>query len=115
MQRVLCSSSWRLVADSPVLRLSQRFASTENLPAGHHNSDLSSTACNIGLNRRRDISLRQDITVFLDGHSTRMADIFKVLPMPILQIPTNTPGQMLTNMNVLDLDCTACLKWTLYW
>lgn len=32
-----------------------------NVPLGHLNSDLSSEACNISLNRRRDLSLRQDV------------------------------------------------------
>jgi hypothetical protein len=55
----------------------QRYSSTENIPAGHHNSDLSSVACNIGLGRRRDICLRHDITVYYNGQPSRLSDIFK--------------------------------------
>jgi hypothetical protein len=53
-------------------------ASTQNVPAGHHNSDLSSAVCNIGLNRRRDITLRQDIEVVVHSKTRSLADVFKV-------------------------------------
>ncbi|KAK9808446.1 hypothetical protein WJX73_006661 [Symbiochloris irregularis] len=35
-----------------------------DIPAGHENSDMRPNACNISLNRRRDISLRTDIKLF---------------------------------------------------
>ena len=61
--------------------LSQAATSTSgkcDVPEGHQNSDLSPTACHIGLNRRRDLSLRQDLCLFRpDGKST-LKDIFKV-------------------------------------
>ena len=34
------------------------------VPAGHENSDLRNSICNISLNRRRDISLRSDIKLW---------------------------------------------------
>ena len=49
-----------------------------NVPTGHHNSDLSSAACNIGLSRRRDITLRQDLKPYVDGKPALLADVFKV-------------------------------------
>lgn len=55
-----------------------RLASTQNVPAGHHASDLTSPACNIGLNRLRDITLRQDIKVFFGGSQVPLASVFKV-------------------------------------
>ena len=35
-----------------------------DVPAGHENSDLRNSVCNISLNRRRDISLRSDVKFF---------------------------------------------------
>ena len=52
--------------------------SSGTVPAGHHGSDLSSAACNIGLNRRRDITLRQDVRVEVNGRSCLLAEVFKV-------------------------------------
>lgn len=71
-QRAGCS---RGLWGACVRQLSQ---ATEAVPAGHHNSDLSSTACHIGLNRRRDITLRGDLTVELDGKRATLAEVFKV-------------------------------------
>ena len=39
---------------------------TVDVPAGHENSDMRNSICNISLNRRRDISLRTDIKLFCD-------------------------------------------------
>eukprot|EP01025_Chloroclados_australasicus_P061733 TRINITY_DN8113_c0_g5_i1.p1 TRINITY_DN8113_c0_g5~~TRINITY_DN8113_c0_g5_i1.p1 ORF type:complete len:211 (+),score=14.95 TRINITY_DN8113_c0_g5_i1:344-976(+) len=55
---------------------SSRLVSTENVPAGHHNSDLSNSVCHIGLNRRRDITLRSDIKVFLNEAPSNLAGVF---------------------------------------
>jgi len=51
--------------------------STYNVPEGHHDSDLSSTACHIGLGRRRDLTLRQDLCLWDQGSKLSLADVFK--------------------------------------
>lgn len=78
MQRLAFSSLLKLLPESCALGPPQRLASTVNVPAGHHNSDLSSAACNIGLSRRRDITLRQDLKPYVDGKPAILADVFKV-------------------------------------
>jgi hypothetical protein len=55
---------------------------TFEVPAGHAKSDLSSAACNIGLNRRRDLTMRQDIQLFVDGAAKSISDVFKVDQRP---------------------------------
>jgi hypothetical protein len=53
--------------------------STYNVPEGHHSSDLSSAACHIGLGRRRDITMRQDLRLYdADGKALTLADVFHV-------------------------------------
>eukprot|EP00884_Botryococcus_braunii_P022488 jgi/Botrbrau1/8923/Bobra.0148s0036.1 len=81
--RAIRESAWRSVG----LSCTRCFAAapqaatpdspTFEVPAGHAKSDLSSTACNIGLNRRRDLTMRQDIRVFVDGTAKSIADVFK--------------------------------------
>ena len=48
------------------------------VPEGHKNSDLRSVACHIGLNRRRDLSLREDLCLFQPGGKKTVREIFKV-------------------------------------
>jgi peroxiredoxin len=50
-----------------------------DVPEGHINSDLSPTACNIGLNRRRDLTLGAagEIKVAVGGQMQRLADLFR--------------------------------------
>lgn len=52
--------------------------STYNVPEGHHASDLSSTACHIGLGRRRDLTMRQDLKLWKGDADMTMGDIFGV-------------------------------------
>lgn len=61
--------------------------STANVPAGHHNSDLSSVTCNIGLGRRRDLTLRQDLKLHEDGRSKSLAEVFKGLKVLLVGFP----------------------------
>lgn len=49
-----------------------------DVPEGHRNSDLSPTVCHIGLNRRRDLTMRQDLCLYKDGKKLSLAEIFKV-------------------------------------
>jgi hypothetical protein len=50
-----------------------------NVPPGHLESDLSPVACNIGLGRRRDLTLRQDLCLYQqDGQKTSLTDVLRV-------------------------------------
>eukprot|EP00892_Ulva_mutabilis_P005338 jgi/Ulvmu1/3176/UM015_0217.1 len=72
---------------------SRHSTSTQNVPAGHHTSDLSSTACNISLNRRRDITLRQDIRVQYDGKTVALPELFKDRDSLVVGIPDLSDSQ----------------------
>lgn len=52
--------------------------STYAVPEGHHNSDLSSTACHIGLGRRRDLTMRQDLRLYSGDQALTLAEVFHV-------------------------------------
>lgn len=49
-----------------------------DVPEGHKSSDLSQAACNISLSRRRELTLRQDVKVEVNGQTKSLADVFKV-------------------------------------
>jgi peroxiredoxin len=48
-----------------------------DVPEGHSDSDLSQTACNIGLNRRRDLTIGAcgKIKLTIDGNETTLAEL----------------------------------------
>lgn len=48
------------------------------VPEGHQHSDLSDAACNIGLSRRKDLTLRQDVRLTVKGQKTSLSDLLKV-------------------------------------
>ena len=48
------------------------------IPAGHRSSDLRQEVCNIGLNRRRDLTLRGDIKVSTTEGPQRLSTLLKV-------------------------------------
>lgn len=48
------------------------------VPEGHANSDLSPVACHIGLGRRRDLSLRQDLRLWQNDKCLTLSDVLKV-------------------------------------
>ncbi|KAF8065441.1 hypothetical protein HT031_003042 [Scenedesmus sp. PABB004] len=50
--------------------------STFAVPEGHHGSDLSSAACHIGLGRRRDLTMRQDLKLWDGAQALTLADVF---------------------------------------
>lgn len=60
--------------------LSEALAGPEHydIPAGHAGSDMRSTACNIGLNRRRDLSLRADVLLHTSEKSISLTDLLRV-------------------------------------
>jgi len=84
------SSSSDIVASTsaPTMLNSHSFASAPaeqlaprpyDVPEGHAKSDLSSHVCNIGLNRRRDLTLRADVLLFgKQASGTSLASLFKV-------------------------------------
>lgn len=49
-----------------------------DVPEGHRNSDLRKSVCHIGLNRRRDLSLREDLCLFRPGSKATVKEIFGV-------------------------------------
>ena len=49
-----------------------------DVPQGHQASDLSSVACNINLSRRRDLTLRQDLSLTQGSTKKSLAEVFKV-------------------------------------
>lgn len=49
-----------------------------DVPAGHQNSDLRKSVCHIGLNRRRDLSLREDLCLFRPGSKSTVKEVFGV-------------------------------------
>ena len=60
-----------------------------DIPEGHRNSDLRSVACHIGLNRRRDLSLREDLCLFQPGGKATVGEIFKVSTQEVLSAATS--------------------------
>jgi hypothetical protein len=52
-----------------------------DVPEGHANADLSQATCNIGLNRRRDLTLGAagGIKLTINGKPQKLADLFKVI------------------------------------
>jgi glutaredoxin/glutathione-dependent peroxiredoxin len=55
--------------------------SAQNVPAGHHGSDLSPQVCHIGLGRRRDLCLRQDLKLWQTADCSKpplsVSEVFK--------------------------------------
>jgi hypothetical protein len=53
---------------------------TYNVPLGHQDSDLSSVACHIGLGRRRDLTMREDLGLWKNGDTRiKLGDVFRVM------------------------------------
>ena len=48
------------------------------MPLGHLNSDLSPTACNVGLRRRKDLTLRSDVQLCDTAGSYSLKDVLGV-------------------------------------
>jgi hypothetical protein len=78
------SSAWASTSSSS--RLYSEAAAEPNqcrtfgmVPPGHAESDLSPNVCNIGLGRRRDLTLRQDLCLYgKDGAKASLGDVLKV-------------------------------------
>ena len=63
---------------APAAAAEEAVKSTYDVPEGHHGSDLSNTACHIGLGRRRDLTMRQDLALWDGDKKLSLADVFKV-------------------------------------
>ncbi|KAG2482671.1 hypothetical protein HYH03_018408 [Edaphochlamys debaryana] len=57
------------------------------VPDGHLSSDLSPTACHIGLGRRRDLTLRQDLCLWRGDNKLALADVFKGKKVVLVGFP----------------------------
>jgi peroxiredoxin len=71
-----------------------------SVPAGHQNSDLDSVACNISLNRRRDLTLRQDLHVIEDGKKATIADVMRGQLVAMFGVPDM--GKVCTEKHLPD-------------
>ena len=58
-----------------------------DIPAGHSESDMRDTSCNISLNRRRDLSLRSDIRLHNNDGDHTLRDLFRVSQQNRCQYP----------------------------
>jgi len=73
-------------------RVARSFASAADVPQGHDVADLTGDKCNIGMKRRVDISLRQDLSlasartwdqgVESNFAASALSDLFKVRILP---------------------------------
>lgn len=79
LRRLTCLPSFpvQYSAQNQSFLFASTAASTGNVPDGHLNSDLSSTVCNIGLGRRRDLTLRQDLCLWQGSEKKTLADVFR--------------------------------------
>ncbi|KAL6759726.1 peroxiredoxin type II [Haematococcus lacustris] len=58
-----------------------------DVPPGHLDSDLSPTVCHIGLGRRRDLTMRQDLCLWLGGEKRSLASLFKGKKVMVVGFP----------------------------
>ena len=86
--------------------LGQRWASSAmsskyyDVPEGHIDSDLSQTACNIGLNRRRDLTIGAcgNIKLNVDGNDTTLAELLPGKLTALFGVPDR--GSVCTSKHV---------------
>ncbi|KAL4426668.1 hypothetical protein ABPG77_004724 [Micractinium sp. CCAP 211/92] len=57
------------------------------VPEGHQQSDLSDVACNIGLSRRKDLTLREDVRLAVGGQSKTLAELLKGHKAVVFGVP----------------------------
>ena len=68
------TSAWQCAFQSTRAKDSQH----HDVPAGHQHSDLRPAVSHIGLNRRRDLSLRNDVTVFRGNECVSLREWLRV-------------------------------------
>lgn len=108
---IVCSESLSTVAVGP---------EHHDIPAGHAGSDMRAISCNIGLNRRRDLSLRSDLRLHSSQESFNLRDIFRGKLVVMLGVPDmgkvcaecHVPNyvdyaQQLRDVGVDDIICVA--------
>ncbi|KAL4425536.1 hypothetical protein ABPG75_009552 [Micractinium tetrahymenae] len=57
------------------------------VPEGHQHSDLSDAACNIGLSRRKDLTLREDVKLVVGGQPRTLAELLKGQKAVVFGVP----------------------------
>lgn len=67
------------------------------VPEGHQNSDLSDVACNIGLSRRKDLTLREDVRLAVGGQPKTLAELLKVRAEALLVRGVGRHGRLSMN------------------
>eukprot|EP00882_Tetradesmus_deserticola_P019169 GHRQ01020619.1.p1 GENE.GHRQ01020619.1~~GHRQ01020619.1.p1 ORF type:complete len:137 (+),score=12.60 GHRQ01020619.1:81-491(+) len=85
--------------------------STYAVPEGHHSSDLSSAACHIGLGRRRDLTMRQDLRLYSGDQALTLAQVFHTFKTLLVGFPG---GKICTQQHVPGYTqsvCTAAYKY----
>lgn len=80
-----------LLFTSAALNVHPRCQEKQDVPEGHKTSDLRSVTCHIGLNRRRDLSLREDLCLFQPGGKATVKDIFKGHMVGVFGVPDMGP------------------------
>lgn len=92
---------------------------TANVPEGHWGSDLTDVTCNIGLNRRRDLTLRQDLSLFKQQSSFSLADVFKGSNVLLIGFPggpicteQHIPGyiELMSNLKQKGVEKVVCVS-----
>lgn len=109
----------RSLTCSPVALGEHARCEKTDVPAGHQNSDLRKQVCHIGLNRRRDLSLREDLCLFQPGGKATVRDIFKGKMVGVFGVPDMGPAcsnkhvpNFLNNVDKLEaagVDKVVCL------
>ena len=84
------TSAWQCAFQSTRAKDSQH----RDVPAGHQHSDLRPAVSHIGLNRRRDLSLRNDVTVFRGNECVSLREWLRVreLQGPVARLAALATG-----------------------
>ncbi|EFN57532.1 hypothetical protein CHLNCDRAFT_143139 [Chlorella variabilis] len=77
VQKLAFSSAQPAAADNPFYAV----------PEGHQQSDLSSEACHIGLSRRKDLTLREDVRLTVKGEKKTLAELLKGEKAVVFGVP----------------------------
>ncbi|KAK9848660.1 hypothetical protein WJX84_012173, partial [Apatococcus fuscideae] len=77
--------------DTPVYQPGATCRDVGDVPAGHLKSDLTPHACSIILGRRRDLTLRGDITLSRGNHSATLSQLLKGRTAIVFGVPDMGP------------------------
>ncbi|CAG9463602.1 unnamed protein product [Pedinophyceae sp. YPF-701] len=90
-----------------------------NVPEGHHKSVLNTAVCNIGLGRRRDVTLRSDVKFAVGDSFRTLRDTFKGKKVIVFGLPggkvcdeQNLPAYLKSAQSLKDLgvDEVVCVR-----